>query len=1231
MRLAVRFSKFLLTVLVATFLLTAQTILSPLIPAYAAMTPFGFWKKQTVCTISSNVTITSANLNSYADCAWALGAATTVTINYTGPIAIKGLTMTSTSTITHTGCNTTACTGAIYLNVTGDVTMTSGARINADGLGYLGSYQTGPDSTQNATNFGLTFNGGTGAGTTAGGSHGGWGGWNSSKTANVPPIPYGITKGPSTYGSGGGGLSAKPGGNGGGVVYMTISGNLTLNGNGTIPAISANGANGTCGAGSGGSVSLYVSGTVTTTTVGPIITANGGTGGTTATCGTGNGSGGGGGGRVYLGYGGLGGTTAITNLQAYGGTGGSSSAYSGGSGTIVTLTGGTNGDLNVYGTNVSTYKINGTPIGVFGRTTSVSSSSVGFTSLYYAYTAGNFVGTNLVPDVDAISISQNPISTTSTTSIGVSSGDLTTLTAVGRVWGIHDTSLDTYDNVSISGGSIVQAGILVVNGLLSIADSSTLMASNLYSTTINMYNTSVISPFPSDTNYYGRLKINATTMTISTSAKVSADGMGYLGGGASGLLGTNSSKYGMSVNFATTGAGSNEDDGGSHGSSGGYWADPSVKLMWPGVVYDSISQPTEPGGGGGTGLISNVAGNGGGVVIINLSGTLTVDGKITSKGGTGGGSGLSGGGGAGGSIYVSANTITSSSATTIFDASGGTATNNGGGAGGRISLSYTTLGGTMAISQAKITAAGGAGFDSGCYGGSGSVFTFPTGSTYGNYYLLDNTTSNFRLGPLSPYGFVTSSTATTITDNGLPTYARDFYFTKAQVVGKVIAVGAEDSSTTDFTITDYNSATGVFTVSGGSAAGLTVGKMWYIKGFNTHYDNMHIYGDGRFEAHYLNVSGSFKGYAGSDAYIRIAKMDVATLDLTNGNISLDAFQSTGPIPPKPLIINATTATIGSNSYIDVTGSGYQGGYCTWNVLSGREGWCNNSGNAGYTYGNTTTGGSSMYSGGSHGGYGGVNSSNTPATPFGDALAPITFGSGGGGNSAVGANGWGGPGGGVVIMNVSGTLTVNGFIQAAGWPTQNGAGGSSGGAGGSIYVTAGTITTNAGNDKFAAWGGWMDSGAESASCGGGGGRVAIYYTNSSGSFGSSQLTTYGGFGVASNGCNGNGGTEYIKKASDSGGTLTVWNSNRVPNYLPTPLPPTNLTLKALYIQESATAKMMSNTYTYNFGTTGTLTVEASTTLYIPNDQSNVGPYNNAVPVGTWFTVPTGRKTGNITEY
>lgn len=316
MRYPERFTKFLFKVFVVTFMLTAETILTPLIPAYAAMIPFGFWKKPTVCTIASNVTITSANLNSYTDCAWAIGAGTTVTINYTGPIAIKGLTMTSTSTITHTGCNTTACTGLIYLTVTGDATLTSGARISADGLGYLGSYQTRPNTTQNATNFGLTFNGGTGAGTTAGGSHGGWGGWNSSKTANVPPVPYGITKGSSTYGSGGGGLSAKPGGNGGGVVYMTISGNLTLNGNGTIPAISANGANGTCGAG--------------------------------------NGSGGG---------------------------GGSSSAFSGGSGTIVALSGGTAGDLFVLGSKVSSYKINGTPIGVFGRATSLSSSSVGFTSM----------------------------------------------------------------------------------------------------------------------------------------------------------------------------------------------------------------------------------------------------------------------------------------------------------------------------------------------------------------------------------------------------------------------------------------------------------------------------------------------------------------------------------------------------------------------------------------------------------------------------------------------------------------------------------------------------------------------------------------------------------------------------------------------------------------------------------------------------------------------------------
>lgn len=1216
---------YVLGLLVCLFLLFQQ---SPLI---AGTIPFAFWKKPSVCNITSNVTITSANVNAYSDCLWAIGASTTVTINYTSAIPIKGLTMTSTSTITHTGCNTTACTGMIYLNITGDVTMTSGARISADALGYLGSYQTGPNSVQNASTSGLTYNGGTGAGTTAGGSHGGWGGWNSAKTANIPNMPYGITKSPSTYGSGGGGLSAKVGGNGGGVIIMNISGNLTTNGNGTLAPISANGGNGTCGAGSGGSVTIAVAGTVTTTTSGGIITANGGTGGTTATCGTGNGSGGGGGGRVYLGYGGLGGTVGVSNLQAFGGTGGSGAAYSGGSGTVVTYAvGASNGDLFINGSNFSTYKINGTPIGVFGRATSVSTSSIGFTSNYYSYTPGSFVGVNLVPDTDALTISQNAISSTTMSSIGIASGDLTTLTAVGRLWGIYDPGMNTYDNVTIAGASVVQSAVLVINGLLSIADTSTLMSATLYATTINMYNTASITPFPSDSNYFGRLKINATTMNISSSAKISADGMGYLGGGGAGLLGTNSSNYGMTVGFATTGAGSHNDTGGSHGSSGGYWADPSTKNDIPGVAYDSISQPSEAGGGGGTSVLANPGGTGGGVIFINLSGTLTLEGEITAKGNAGGGSGLAGGGGAGGSINITANTITSSGSSTGIDASGGSSTYNPGGAGGRIALTYNSLSGTMAISQAKITAAGGTGFDNGTQGGSGSVFTYPTGSTYGNFYFLDDTLSTFRSGLLSPYGFVSSSTSTTMTDSGLTTYSRDFFFTKAQVVGKTIAVGAEDTATTDFTITDYDATTGKFTVSGGNASTLVAGKMWYIKGFNTNYDNMYIYGDGKFDAPYLNVSGTFKGYASSNAYLRICRADIATLDLTNGAIILDAFQSTGPIPPKPLIINATTVTLGTSATINVSGSGYVGGNCTGNIVMGREGWCNNTSNTGYTYGNTTTGGSGSYSGGSHGGYGGKYTSSTPATPYGDATAPITFGSGGGGNSSVGTNGWGGSGGGVLIMNVSGTLTDNGIIEADGWPNDNGYGGSSAGGGGSIYVTAGTVSTNASGYKFSAGGGFMDGNSETVACGGGGGRIAIYYTTAAGSFSIGQLATIGGWGYGGSGC-GNGGTEYMKKASDSGAALTVENGNQVPNYLPTPLPPTNLTLKTLYIQNAATAKMMANTYTYNFGSTGTLVVDSNATLYIPNDQSNVTPYNNAVPVGTWFTVPTARKTGNITEY
>ena len=126
-------------------------------------------------------------------------------------------------------------------------------------------------------------------------------------------------------------------------------------------------------------------------------------------------------------------------------------------------------------------------------------------------------------------------------------------------------------------------------------------------------------------------------------------------------------------------------------------------------------------------------------------------------------------------------------------------------------------------------------------------------------------------------------------------------------------------------------------------------------------------------------------------------------------------------------------------------------------------------------------------GGTHYGAGGNNVSAT----YGSASAPSTMGSGGYGAAGY-ANAtyrYQGAGGGHVRLEVSGTLTVDGTIEANAYD-MGCCISLSGGAGGSVYISAsalagsGSITANGGN-KTSSGGG----------AGGGGGIVAYYYGTS----------------------------------------------------------------------------------------------------------------------------------------
>ena len=160
-------------------------------------------------------------------------------------------------------------------------------------------------------------------------------------------------------------------------------------------------------------------------------------------------------------------------------------------------------------------------------------------------------------------------------------------------------------------------------------------------------------------------------------------------------------------------------------------------------------------------------------------------------------------------------------------------------------------------------------------------------------------------------------------------------------------------------------------------------------------------------------------------------------------------------------------------------------------------------------GTASSNGSLGGAGGGHGGDGANSGTLTGGLSYGSITQPITQGSGGGsyfGNP-------GGAGGGSVRLIVSGALTFNGSVMAAGIPGISSAGS---GAGGSIWITAGSLSGTGtlqalGGNGGNIWGG------------GGGGRIAVY------TCASTSETSMSVSGGTANQGNGQPGTIYLNTA------------------------------------------------------------------------------------------------------
>ena len=164
--------------------------------------------------------------------------------------------------------------------------------------------------------------------------------------------------------------------------------------------------------------------------------------------------------------------------------------------------------------------------------------------------------------------------------------------------------------------------------------------------------------------------------------------------------------------------------------------------------------------------------------------------------------------------------------------------------------------------------------------------------------------------------------------------------------------------------------------------------------------------------------------------------------------------------------------------------------------------------------------SNMNNGASHGGLGYHQNVRTAVPCYGSIVNPVTIGSGGG---------YGGNGGGAVILRFGGALVLEGEIDA---DAENSSQSYYCGSGGSVNIRAASLT---GSGSAHAGGG-----ASACQLPGGGGRTAVTLTAPGASFSAftGTLSAYGGYTgikIASS-----AGTVYLKAAGDAHGTVRISN-------------------------------------------------------------------------------------------
>ncbi len=582
--------------------------------------------------------------------------------------------------------------------------------------------------------------------------------------------------------------------------------------------------------------------------------------------------------------------------------------------------------------------------------------------------------------------------------------------------------------------SLVVDGTLVFRGWDSVVTAAVVTVGGTITHLANTDTNGVIGDYESWTPD-NRIYISCSELTVLSTGGIDADAKGY-SGAISGVM-LDGCGPGGGTYYSSRGG------GGGYGGAGGRAAN---LLAIGGSPYGWANAPADPGSGGGN---HGAGGNGGGVVKIAADNRITVDGTITVNGGDASQSGGAGsGGGSGGSIHITCDTFAGSGGFLSADGGRGSPSIGGGGGGGRIAVIYNTVAQSNLNLSARPTvlfsANNGRGTNLGAYERAGRPGTlyFPDSG------ILTETLVGGKLAGIDAW-----SPGSLMISNGLSILPENFALT---VRGDMTAVQGVKHGELEVT----------------NPAVLRIDGDLNVK------DNgiLRIYTGGNYAP--LDVGGNIALSATGSLYVHAWMTNAAVTNcgmLVNveGDMTIAGgawiYPVSHPTNGGSVLFHMQNLTIAdTNSGFNANALGFMG--ATNAAMHG----CG------------PGGGLSVGSRGGGGGYGGAggrgaNVGALGGSPYGSSNAPVDPGSGGGywGN--------GGNGGGLVRIEVTNRVALNGVIKADGGKGADSAGeAGGGGSGGGIYVFCKRLQGT--NATLSANGG---TAAPSMGGGGGGGRIAVW--------------------------------------------------------------------------------------------------------------------------------------------